>query len=160
MEEAMITGVLVLMLALMALLLAVFIYQIVTRPVPAVDAPTLIRSAAAPPASAPALPVGQPRVPASHAATRPAPGASPPGASGGPRSWAAAALTIAGLAAVIMCGWLFLHIAPGAAACSHLVIEVCSQGFVLFTGTQLAGAAVAVAGLGVVIIAIVLALRS
>ena len=84
----MITGVLFLLLVLSVLLLAAFIYQITTTPVPAVDAPTLIRPAAAPPAPAPALPVRQPRVPA---ATGPAPGTSPPGAHRRPRSGRAAA---------------------------------------------------------------------
>ena len=56
-------------------------------------------------------------------------------------------------------GWLFLHIAPGGAACSPNAIEVCSQGFVLLTGTQLAGGAIAVAGIGALVIAIVRAVR-
>ena len=45
----MVTGVLVLMLVLLASLLAAFIYQIATTPVPAVDAPMLLKSAAAGP---------------------------------------------------------------------------------------------------------------
>ena len=60
----MVTGVLFLMLVLSVLLLAAFIYQIVTTPLTAVDAPTLLKSAAAPSAPAPALPVTQPRSPA------------------------------------------------------------------------------------------------
>ena len=87
----MVTGVLFLMLVLLALLLAAFIYQIVTRPVTAVDAPTLLKSAAAPGASAPALPGGQHRIPA---AARPAPGTSPPGDSGSQHPWAAALAAI------------------------------------------------------------------
>jgi hypothetical protein len=152
----MITGVLFLMLVLLALLLAAFIYQIVRTPLPVVDAPTLIRSAAALSAPAPALPVRLPRV---STATGPAPGTSVPGASHRLRSWSAVALAIAGLAAVIIGGWLFLRIAHGGAACSHQAIEVCSQGFVLLTGTQLAGGAIAMAGLSSVVIAIVLAVR-
>jgi hypothetical protein len=150
--------VLFLMLVLLALLLAAFIYQIVTTPLTAVDAPTLIRSAAAPSAPAPALPVSRrrPRVRTVPAATGPTHGTSSPGASRRLQSWSAAALAIAGLAAVIIGGWLFLHIAHG--ACSQ-TIEVCSQGFVLLTGTQLAGGAIAVAGIGAVVVAIVLALR-
>ena len=66
---------------------------------------------------------------------------------------------IAGLAAVIIGGWLFLRIAHGAAACSRQAIEVCSQGFVLLAGVQLAGGAIAVAGISCVVMAIVLALR-
>ncbi len=155
----MVTGVLFLMLVLLVLLLAAFIYQIVTTPLTAVDAPTLIRSAAAPSAPVPALPVRLPRVRTVPAATGPASGTSPPAASRRLQSWSAAALAIAGLAAVIIGGSLFLHIAHGAAACSPHAIEVCSQGFVLLTGTQLAGGAIAVAGIGTVVMAIVLALR-
>ncbi len=155
----MVTGVLFLLLVLLALLLAAFIYQIVTTPLTPVDAPTLIRSAAAPSAPAPALPVRQPRAATVLAATGPPPRTSPPGAARRLRSWSTAALAIAGLAAVIIGGWLFLHIAHGAAACSPQAIEVCSQGFVLLTGTQLAGGAIAVAGIGSVVVAIVLALR-
>ena len=146
----MVTGVLFLMLVLLASLLAAFIYQIATTPLTAVDVPTLVRSAAAPSAPASALPVRPPRV-------RAVPAATGPGTSRRLQSWSAAALAIAGLAAIVIGGWLFLHIAHG--ACSHQAIEVCSQGFVLLTGTQLAGGAIAVAGIGAVVVAIVLALR-
>ncbi len=152
----MVTGGLFLALVLLASLLGAFIYQIVTTPLTAVDAPTLARSAAAASAPAAELPVRRSRGPA---ATRPARGTAAPGASRGIPSWSAGALTIAGLAAVIIGGWLFLHIAHGAAVCTHQTIEVCSQGFVLLTGTQLAGGAIAVAGMGALITAIVLALR-
>ena len=152
----MVTGVLFLMLVLLALLLAAFIYQIVTTPLTAVDAPTLVRSAAAQSAPAPALPARPRRVPA---ATRPAHAAYPPGASRRLRSGSVAVLAIAGLAAVIIGGLLFLRIAHGAAVCSHQAIQVCSQGYVLLTGTQLAGGAIAVAGIGSLVMAIVIALR-
>lgn len=155
----MVTGVLFLMVVLLALLLAAFIYQIVTTPLIAVDAPTLMRSAAAPSAEVPALPIRRSRVRAVPAATGSASGASAPGASRRLQSWIAGVLAIAGLAAVLIGGWLFLHIAHGAAACSHQAIEVCSQGFVLLTSTQLAGGAIAVAGIGSVVIAAVLAVR-
>lgn len=152
----MVTGVLFLMVVLLALLLAAFIYQIATTPLTAVDAPTLVRSAAAAAAAAAAqeLPVGTARPRAAGARH----GTTAPRASRGP-SWSAGTLTIAGLAAIVIGGWLFLHIAHGAAACSHQAIEVCSQGFVLLTGTQLAGGAIAVAGIGSVVIAAVLAVR-
>ena len=87
----MVTGVLLLVLVLLALLLAAFIYQIVITPVTAVDAPTLLKSAAAPDAPAPALPGGLHRIPA---AARPAPGTSPPGDSGSQHPWAAALAAI------------------------------------------------------------------
>lgn len=151
----MVTGALFLMLVLLASLLAAFIYQIVTTPLTAVDAPTVARAAAAS-AAAPELPVRRSRV---SAATGPAHPTAAAGASRTLPSWSASALTIAGLAAVALGGWLFLHIAHGAAVCTHQAIEVCSQGFVLLTGTQLAGGAVAVAGMSALVIAIVLALR-
>jgi hypothetical protein len=151
----MVTGGLFLMLVLLALLLAAFIYQIVTTPLIAVDAPTVIRSAA-PAASAPEVPVRRSRA---AAATGPAHRTAAPGAARLLPSWSATALTIAGLAAVVFGGWLFLHIAHGAAVCSHQAIQVCSQGFVLLTGTQLAGGAIALAGMGALVMAIVLALR-
>jgi len=158
----MVTGVLFLMLVLLVLLLVAFIYQIVTTPLTAVDAPTLLKSAATPPASAPApasalaLPGGQHRAPA---ATGPAPGTSAPGASGSEHQWATAAVAIAGVAAFAIGGWLFLSIASGGAACSPNAMEICYQGFVLLTGTQLAGGAIAVAGAGVLVIAVVRAAR-
>jgi len=165
----MITGVLFLGLVLLTLLLAAFVYQIVTTPLTAVDAPTLLKSAAAAPA--PALPVRQPRHSAGPAdggqpghtgaagpLTGPAPGTSQPTASRWLGSWGAAVLAAAGLAAAIAGGWLFTHISHGA-VCSHHAIEVCSQGFVLLTGAQLAGGVIAVAGISSVLIAIFLALR-
>ena len=155
----MVTGVLFLMLALLALLLVTFIYEIATTHVAAVDAPTLVRSAAAPPAPAPVLPVRQSRARTFPAGSRPARGTAPPRAARGLRSRGAAALTIGGLAALVIGGWLFLRIAHGAVPCSSRAIEVCSQGFVLLTGTQLAGAGIAVAGVISVVVAIVLAQR-
>jgi hypothetical protein len=151
----MVTGALFLMLVLLVLLLAAFIYQIVTTPLIAVDAPTIIRSPAAP-GPAPELPLRRSRA---ATATGPAHRTAAPGGSHLLPSWSATALTIAGLAAVMFGGWLFLHIAHGAAVCSHHSIQVCSQGFVLLTGTQLAGGAIAVAGMGALVMAIVLALR-
>jgi hypothetical protein len=152
----MVTGVLFLMLVLLVLLLVAFIYQIVTTPLPAVDAPTLLKSAATPGAPAPALPGGQHRAPA---ATEPAPGTSAPGASGSEHQWATAAVAIVGVAAFAIGVWLLLNIASGGAACSPNAMEICDQGFVVLTGTQLAGGAIAVAGAGVLVIAVVRAAR-
>ena len=152
----MVTGALFLMLVLLVTLLAKFIYQIVTTPLTAVDAPSLVRSAAASSAAAPAPPVGLRRA---ATATGPAHGAYPPGGSRRLQSWMATALTIGGLAAVVIGGVLFLRIAHGAAVCAHQAIEICSQGFVLLTGAQLAGGAIAMAGIIALVIAIVLALR-
>ena len=152
----MVTGALFLMLVVLVTLLAAFIYEIVTTPLAAVDAPSLVRSAAAASAAAPAPPVRQ-----RHAATGtgPAHGAYPPGTSRRLQSWLATALTIGGLAAVVIGGVLFLRIAHGAAVCSTHAIQICSQGFVLLTGAQLAGGAIAIAGITALVIAIVLALR-
>lgn len=157
----MVTGALFLMLLLLALLLAAFIYQIVTTPLTAVDAPTVIRAAAAASAPARELPVSLSRATATAttATAGPTHRTTAPRASHVLPSWTAPALTIVGLAAVVIGGWLFLHIAHGAAACSQQAFEVCSQGFVLLTGTQLAGGAIAVAGMGALVMAIVLALR-
>ena len=152
----MVTGALFLMLVLLVLLLAAFIYQIATTPLTAVDAPTLVRSAAASSAPAPALPA---RLRRASTTTGPAHGAYPPGASRRLQSWLATALTIGGLAAVVIGGGLFLRIAHGAAVCSAHAIQVCSQGFVLLTGAQLAGGAIATVGITALVIAIVLALR-
>jgi hypothetical protein len=157
----MVTGALFLMLVLLVLLLAAFIYQIVTTPLTAVDAPTLVRSAAASSAavSSAAAPVLPARLRRASPATGPAHGASQPGASRKLQSWLATALTVGGLAAVVIGGVLFLHIAHGAAVCSAHAIQVCSQGFVLLTGAQLAGGAIATVGIIALVIAIVLALR-
>lgn len=152
----MVTGALFLMLVLLVLLLAAFIYQIVTTPLTAVDAPTLVRSAAASSAPAPALPA---RLRHASTATGPAHGAYAPEVSRRLQSWLATALTIGGLAAVLIGGGLFLRIAHGAAVCSAHAIQVCSQGFVLLTGAQLAGGAIAMVGITALVIAIVLALR-
>ena len=142
-------GVLFLVLVLGALLLAVFVYRIVTTPVPAVDAPTVMKSAQAlPDGPRHALPV--------PAAAWPAPETAPPGAS--PRRLSSGALLGIGVAALIIGGWLMLRVAPGGTACSH-VIEVCSQGFVVLTGAQLAGVAIVVAGLIFIAIAGVRAVR-
>jgi len=125
-----------LVLVLMALLLAVFVYEIVTTPVPAVDAPTVLKSAAA-------LPDGPRHAHAVPAAAWPAPETTPPEAS--PRRQSSSAPLVIGVAALIIGGWLLVRIAPTGTACSHL-IEVCSQGLVVLTGAQLAGAAIVVAG--------------
>ena len=146
----MVTGALFLMLVVLVTLLAAFIYEIVTTPVAAVDAPSLVRSVAAP------VPVAPRRA---ATGTGPAHGAYPPGTSRRLQSWMATALTIGGLAAVVIGGVLFLRIAHGAAVCSAHAIQICSQGFVLLTGAQLAGGAIALAGITALVIAIVLALR-
>ena len=68
-------------------------------------------------------------------------------------------MAIVGLAAGIIGGWLFLRTASGAIACTQQAFQVCSQGFVLLTGTQLMGGVIAVAGVVFAVIAGVFALR-
>jgi hypothetical protein len=60
-------------------------------------------------------------------------------------------LVIVGLAIAVTGGWLWLHTAPAA--------KICSAGFVLLTATQLLGAAIALAGGALAIIALVLSMR-
>ena len=81
--------------------------------------------------------------PRSMTAAWPAPETTPPEAS--PRRQSSSAPLVIGVAALIIGGWLLVRIAPTGTACSHL-IEVCSQGLVVLTGAQLAGAAIVVAG--------------
>ncbi len=165
---------LLLAIVVLTFLLVAFTYQIITTPVTAVDAPTLVRSAAAPAPPVPALPARHRQAPAFPARgggqpgragdaagppTRPVPQTSPRRGSGRLRSGWVAALAIGGLAAGIVGGWLLNRPARGATACSHQVIQVCSQGFVVLTGSQLSGGAIAVAGILVVVIAGVLAVR-
>jgi hypothetical protein len=170
----------VLLLAIVVLLflLVAFVYQIVTTPVTAVDAPSLLKSATAPAPPAAALPYRQPQAPAFPARggqagrigdaaappTGPAPRTSPRAATGRPRSEGVAirgvaALAIGGLAAGIIGGWLLYRPARGATSCSHQAIQVCSQGFVVLTGSQLVGGAIALVGILAVVIAGVLAAR-
>ena len=79
----MVTGGLVLMLVLLAVLLAAFSYQIATTPLTAVDAPTLIKPAAAPSAPAPAPPDRPRHARPAAAAAEPAPQTAPPGPRAG-----------------------------------------------------------------------------
>jgi hypothetical protein len=142
------------MLVVFVRLLAAFIYQIIITPLTAVDAPTVIKSAAAPSGPAPPLPVRQPRVPAATGAARGTSSEGPLAGRGpGARPWRSPTWLRSSSAAGCSCT------SPPGAACSPRAVEVCSQGFVLLTGTQLAGGAIAVAGIGALVIAIVLAVR-
>ena len=131
--------VLLLAIVALALLLGAFTYQIITTPVTAVDAPTLLKSGAPPPDETPRT--------------------TPREASGRLGSGSLAVLAIGGLAAGIIGGWMLHRPARGATACSPHVIQICSQGSVVLSGSQLAGAAIAVVGILVVVIAGVLATR-
>src|SRR5215469_11709948 len=115
--------VLLLAVVVLPLLLGAFTYQIITTPVTAVDAPTLLKSGAPPPDEASRAPRRE--------------------ASGGLGSGGLAVLAIGGLAAGIIGGWMLHRSARGGTACSPHVIQVCSQGSVVLTGSQIAGAAIA-----------------
>jgi hypothetical protein len=86
---------------------------------------------------------------------------SPPKAPTGPR-WdrvLASIVGIAGLVAAVIGGWLFLSAGKAAVACPRQAAAVCSQGFVVLTATQLVGGAIAVAGIALLVTALLLALR-
>lgn len=165
--------VLLLAILVLTLLLTAFTYQIVTTPVIAVDAPTLVKSRAASAPPADVLPGRRRQAPAF-----PARGGGQPGRTGDPaappvqsvsrtsprnasriRPGGVATLAIGGLAGGIFGVWLLHRPARGATACSHQAIQICSQGSVVLTGSQLAGAAIAVAAILVVVIAGILAAR-
>ena len=159
----------------MALLLVMFICAVITAPpqgAPPAEPPALEWPA---PAPAPALPAGRPLAPASPAgavglsadagyAARHAPAAapvtSPVKVSSGPR-WGpgVSILAIAGLATAVTGARMFLGPGQAAMACSHQAIAVCLDGFVLLGATQLAGGVIALTGIGLMVTAIVVALR-
>jgi hypothetical protein len=164
---------------LLTLLLLMFICAVIaTPPEDAVrtEPPTLNAPAPPPPAPAAALPAGRPQAlpsPAGAArrsggagyAARHTPAAAPaisrPKVSSGPawRPVLASILVIAGLAMAVIGGWLLLSRGQTATPCSHHAVAVCLQGFVLFNATQLLGGAIAVAGIALVVTALLLALR-
>jgi hypothetical protein len=163
----------------MALLLVMFIYAVITAPppgAPPAEPPALEWPALEPPAPAPALPARRPLAPASPAgaaglsggagsAARHAPAAapvkSPATVSSGPRWGPAGAsiLAIGGLATAVTGARMFLGPGRAVMACSHQAIAVCLDGFVLLSVTQLAGGVIALAGIGLIVTAIVVALR-
>ena len=165
---------LLLAIFLLSLLLVIFTYEILTTPVAAVDAPTLLKSRTAPAPSAEALPDRRRHAPAFPARSGGQPGrtgdaaAPPTGAvrrtsrrevSGRLGPGRAAALAVGGLAAAIIGSWMLYRPARGGTACSPNAFQICSQGSVVLTGSQLAGAAIAVVGILVVVIAGILAAR-
>ena len=89
-----------------------------------------------------------------------APVTSRPKVPNGPRRPVSALmLVIAGLAIAVTGGWLLLRTGQGATACSHQVAAICSQGFVVLTGTQVLGGAMVLASIAVFFTALYLALR-
>jgi hypothetical protein len=165
---------------LMTLLLATFVYAVVVAPPQEAshssEEPPLGPPGLPPPVPAPALPARPPQAPASPAgparpsggasyAARHTPGAAPvifaPQAPSGPRrgSKLASILGIAGLVAAVSGGWLFLGATTAAQVCPHQGLAICAQRFVVLTGPQVLGGAIALAGIAVGFIALWLALR-
>jgi hypothetical protein len=66
---------------------------------------------------------------------------------------------IAGLALAVIGGGMFFGAGQNVTVCSHQVLAICSDGFVVLHTAQLLGGALAVGGIGLVATAIVLALR-
>jgi hypothetical protein len=178
-HTALVNDVLFWLVIAMALLLVMFIYAVITAPpqgAPPAEPPALEWPAPELPAPAPALPAGRPLAPASPAgaaglsgdagyAARHAPAAapvnSPAKVSSGPRWGPAGAsiLAIAGLATAVTGARMFLGPGQAATACSHQAIAVCLDGFVLLSAAQLAGGVIALTGIGLIVTAIVVALR-
>jgi hypothetical protein len=167
------------LLIVMTLLLVMCIYAVIAAPpqgaAPA-EPPALEPLVLTPPAPAPALPAQRPQAPTYPAGAAGLSGGagdparhthaaasviSPPKASSGPR-WGpvgASILVIAGLAIAVTGGRMFLGTGHAVKACSHQAAAICLDGFVLLDATQLAGAAIALAGIALIVTALVLALR-
>jgi len=177
-HAALVNGVVFWLVVAMAVLLVMFIYAVITTPPqdaapaePAAPEPSALewttptaRPAQRPPAPAsPAGVTGQPRgtgYPARHGPAA-APVISPPKASSRPQWGPAGAtiLAIAGLATAVTGGRMFLITGQTPKACLHQAVAICLDGFVLLDATQLAGGVIALAGIGLIVTAIVLALR-
>jgi hypothetical protein len=183
-HAALVNGALFWLVILLTLLLVLFVCAVVVaRPeddVPGEASPpeslTVIPVARTPPAPASALPARRP-----EALVPPAGGVGQPGGAGyaarhtpaaapvisrpkvhsGPRRRPVSAwmLVIAGLAIAVIGGWLLLRMGQGATACSHQIAAICSQGFVVLTGTQVLGGALLLAGIALFFTALYLALR-
>jgi hypothetical protein len=173
-------GVLFWFLVGLTLLLVMFIGAVIVAP-PAGPAPTHARApeppAPEPPAPDPGRPARQPPEPPFPAgrlaapagpvvtrATAPAPWPPPPKPSSEPPPRLPRAVGIAGLAlagaALAVTGWmLFGRPVQGGLACSHHTGAICMDGFVLATGTQVGGVAIVLAGLALLLTAVVLAVR-
>jgi hypothetical protein len=177
-HAALVDGVVFWLVVVMTVLLVMFIYAVITTPpqdaapaVPPVPEPSALEwtaPAAARPAQrslAPASPAGVTGQPGTVYPARYSPAAapviSPPKASRGPR-WGpvgASILVIAGLATAVTGGRMFLVTGRAPKACLHQAVAICLDGFVLLDATQLAGGVIALAGIGLIVTAIVLALR-
>jgi hypothetical protein len=168
----------------MALLLVMFIYAVIAAPPqgaapaepPALEPPALEPPALEPPAPTPALPARRPLAPMSPAGAaglsggavyraRHAPAAAPvisPSEVSRGRRWGpvgGSILAIAGLVITVAGAGMFAGSGHAVKACSHQAAAVCLDGFVLLDAAQLAGGVIALAGIGLIVTAIVVALR-
>ncbi len=184
-HAALVNEVLFWLVVLMTLLLVLFVCAVVVaRPEDAAPAEAsapeplaVIPVARTPPAPAPALPVRRP--PASTSpfgaagqagstgyAARHTPASAPvisrPKVPTGPprRPVTAWILVLAGLAMVVIGGWLLLGTGRGVTACSHQVAAICADGLVVLSATQVLGVAILLAGIALFFTALYLALRS
>lgn len=177
-DTALVNDVVLWLVIVMALLLVMFIYAVIVTPPPgdAAEPPELEPPELGPPAPAAALPAPRPLAPMSPAGaaglagdavyparhTRAAaPVISPPKVSSRPR-WGpvgASILAIAGLVITLAGARVFVGTGHAVKACTHHAVAVCLDGFVLLDAAQLVGGAMALAGLGFIITAIVVALR-
>jgi hypothetical protein len=149
-------------LVLITLLLAMFVYAVVTTPrqqavaaerPPREPPPWPVRR---PPASA--LPAGAASQPgeADYAARHtPAKVSSPPR----PAGRAQAGLASAGAVLTVLGGWLLIGTGKAARPCSHQGGALCSQGLVMLTGTQLLGGTIILAGVALIFTTVARALR-
>jgi hypothetical protein len=146
-------GALLLFLVLMTLLLVLFIGAVIVAP-PAGPAPAHA-PAPEPHPPDPGAPARQPQAPGS-----PAGGSA---VSSGPqhpsRAIGPTGLALAGVALAVTGGLLFHRPVQGGMACSHHTGAICMDGFVLVTGTQVAGLVTVLAGIALIFTAVVLALR-
>jgi len=177
-HAALVNDVLLWLVIVMALLLVMFIYAVIAAPpqgaAPA-EPPALDWPALESPAPAPALPA-RPLVPVSPAGAaglsgdavyraRHAPAAAPvisPTKVSRGRRWGpvgASILAAAGLVITVAGAGMFVGTGHAVKACSHQAAAVCLDGFVLLDAAQLLGGVIALAGIGLIVTAIVVALR-
>jgi hypothetical protein len=173
-HAALVNDVVLWLVIVMALLLVMFIYAVIAAP-PQGDAPAE-PPALDWPAPAPALPARLPLIPVSPAGAaglsggavypaRHAPAAAPvisPAKVSSGRRWGpvgASILAAAGLVITVVGAGMFVGTGHAVKACSHQAAAVCLDGFVLLDAAQLLGGVIALAGIGLIVTAIVVALR-
>jgi hypothetical protein len=156
-----------------------FVYAVIAAPpqgaAPA-EPPALDWPALEPPAPAPALPAWRPLVPVSPAGAaglsgdavyraRHAPAAAPvisPSKVSRGRRWGpvgASILAAAGLVITVAGAGMFVGTGHAVKACSYQAAAICLDGFVLLDAAQLLGGVIALAGIGLIVTAVVVALR-